>query len=278
MPERDHEKYRLPFTEDTERRRATFDEVAELYDRARPGYRPEIFDDLAALAGLGPHSRVLEIGCGTGQATVPLAERGCSIVAVEIGPQMVAVARRNLARFPRVEVVHAAFESWPLPSEPFDLVLSATAFHWIDPGVRVSKSADALRPGGTLATISTHHIQGGTESFFVEVQDCYNRWDRANPHGQALPTADAVPRDAEEIEKSDRFDALQFRRYEWEVSYSTAAYIDVKSTYSDLRKLAPDVRAGLLDCIARLIDARFGGHVVKRYLSELRVARSVAPR
>jgi len=103
-----------------------------------------MFDDLAA-AVVAPGARVLEIGCGTGQATVPLAERGYRIVAVELGTDMAAVARRNLAAFDAVEVVTAAYEEWPLPGEPFDVVFSATAFHWIDPAVRVSKSADALR-------------------------------------------------------------------------------------------------------------------------------------
>src|SRR5919108_4449878 len=127
----------MPAT-DRERRRATFDEAAELYDRARPGYPPALFDDLAELAGVGPGCRVLEIGPGTGQATVPLAERGCKIVAVELGEGLAAVARRNLARFPEVQVVTAAFEDWPLPAEPFDVVLAATSFHWIDPAVRVT--------------------------------------------------------------------------------------------------------------------------------------------
>ncbi|MBV9281092.1 MAG: class I SAM-dependent methyltransferase, partial [Chloroflexi bacterium] len=127
--------------------RRTFDQAAELYDRARPGYPRELFDDLTELAGIGPGCRVLEIGCGTGQATVPLAERGCQIVAVELGADMAAVARRNLARFASVTVVVSAFEDWPLPAGPFDAVVSATAFHWIDPAVRVTKAADALRPG-----------------------------------------------------------------------------------------------------------------------------------
>jgi ubiquinone/menaquinone biosynthesis C-methylase UbiE len=132
--------------EDRERLRATFDQAAELYDRARPGYPPALFDDLAGLAGIGPGSRVLEIGPGTGQATVTLAERGCRVVAVELGADLAAVAGRNLGRFPAVEVVTAAFEDWPLPGEPFDLVLAATSFHWLDPAVRVVKAADASDP------------------------------------------------------------------------------------------------------------------------------------
>ena len=94
-----------------ERRRATFDQDADQNDRARPGYPPALFDDLVELSGVGAGSRVLEVGPGTGQATLPLAERGCQIVAVELGPDLAPVARRKLARFPGVEIVTAAFET-----------------------------------------------------------------------------------------------------------------------------------------------------------------------
>ena len=269
----DADRFRNTSVEDAARLRVTFDEDAERYDRARPGYPPALFDDLAELAGVGPGCRVLEIGCGTGQATVPLAERGCEIVAVELGPELAAVARRNLAGFPAVQVVMAAFERWPLPPEPFDVVLSATAFHWIDPAVRVVKSADALRQGGTLATISTHHVAGGTEPFFADVQACYERWDPATPPGLRPPPADTVPMEDEEIEQSGRFEPPQFRRHVADQHYTTASYIDVLLTYSNHRAFAPDAQRGLLDCIAGLIDERHGGQIVKRYLSELRVAR-----
>lgn len=184
---------------------------------------------------------MLEIGPGTGQATIPLAERGCQIVAVELGPQLAAVARRNLARFPGVEVVTAAFEGWPLPSERFDLVLAATAFHWIDPEVRVAKAAMALRPGGWLATVATHHVAGGDDSFFAEAQDCYVRWDPATPpEGVALPATASIPRTSDELDRSCRFGPAQFRRYEWDLSYTTAGHLEVLRTYSGHREMGPE--------------------------------------
>jgi SAM-dependent methyltransferase len=263
---------------DRERRRSTFDEAAELYDRARPGYPTALLDDLVELAGIGPGSRVLEIGPGTGQATVPLAERGCRIVAVELGPQLAAVTRRNLASFPAVEVVTAAFEDWPLPPEPFDLVLSATAFHWIDPAVRVRKAADALRPGGSLATIATHHVAGGDEQFFVQAQACYERWDPETPPGGVpLPAAAGIPSSSDELDRSQRFGPAEFRRYEWELDYTTSSYLDLLTTYSGHRALGPQARSGLLDCIARLIDTAHGGRITKRYLTELRIAQALRP-
>jgi ubiquinone/menaquinone biosynthesis C-methylase UbiE len=64
-------------------RARTFDEVAELYDQARRGYPEQLFDDLFALAKIPPDkSHILEVGCGTGQATCSLARRGCHVVCV----------------------------------------------------------------------------------------------------------------------------------------------------------------------------------------------------
>jgi hypothetical protein len=150
--------------------------------------------------------------------------------------------------------------------------VSATAFHWLDPAVRATKAADALRPGGALATIATHHIAGGTEDFFIEVQACYERWDPATPLGLRLSTAAEIPLSAGDLERSGRFGPALFRRHEWELAYSTAAYVEVLLTYSDHRRLDPAVRQGLLDCIAHLIDSRFGGRIAKRYLTEVRIA------
>jgi SAM-dependent methyltransferase len=250
----------------------TFNEDAERYDRARPRYPAQMFDDLAA-AAVPPGARVLEIGCGTGQATVALAERGYRIVAVELGPEMATVARRNLARFDSVHVVTAAFEDWPLPDDPFDVVFSATAFHWVDPAVRVSKSAAALRRGGLLATVMTEHIAGGSEEFFAAAQDCYERFDPATPPGLRQRSASDIPKDDRELASSGQFGPATFHRYEWELSYTTAEYLDLLLTYSGHRALPAAQRRGLLNCVAGLIDRNHGGRVVKRYLTELRIAR-----
>ena len=139
--------------------------------------------------------------------------------------------------------------------------------------MRVVKAADALRPGGWLATISTHHIAGGDESFFAEAQTCYERWDpETPPGGVALEPAADIPHASDELDRSTRFGPARFRRYEWELPYTTASYLDLLRTYSGHRDLDPGSQAGLLGCIAHLIDSRHGGRIVKRYLTELRVA------
>lgn len=260
---------------DRERLRQTFTGDAELYDQARPCYPPALFDDLAHLAGTGGGCRVLEIGCGTGQATLPLAEQGCQIVAVELGPELASVARRKLERFP-VDVLNSTFEDWPLLADPFDLVIAATSFHWVDPLVRVTKSADALRLGGALATIATRHVAGGTDEFFAQVQDCYARFNPPTMEDERLQETADIPKDGSEIERSGRFGPVTFRRHEYEKTYSTQQYLDVLRTYSGHRLLTPDNRASLLRCIGHLINTRHGGHITKRYMFELQVAHRTA--
>jgi SAM-dependent methyltransferase len=258
---------------DEGRRRESFDEVADLYDRARPGYPDPLLADLWALAGLSSDSRVLEIGPGTGQLTVPLARTGCRIVAVELGAELAAVARRNLAGFDRVQVVAADFEDWPLPDEPFDLVVSATAFHWLHPQVRLVKSARALRPGGALAVIATHHVAGGTPGYDELAQTCYARWVGADP-GFRPPAADSVERD-DELDRSPLFGSPVTRRYLRDLPYTSRTYADLVGTYSNNLALSAETRAGLLACLTDLIDSRFGGHILKTVLTEMQVAAAV---
>src|ERR671910_1832171 len=108
--------------------RTTFDGAALLYDEVRPGYPEALFDDVEDLSGIPPGGSVLEVGCGTGQATVPLARRGYRILSVELGENLAAVARRNLADYPLVEVRTGDFEHYALQEGAFDLAVSATAY------------------------------------------------------------------------------------------------------------------------------------------------------
>lgn len=131
-----------------------FDAVAEAYDRVRPGYPAQLVDATCARAGLGPGSRVLEVGCGTGKLTAALAERGLVVDAVDPGGRLLARARARVDA--RTVTFHLGrFEDVSLPENAYEAVFSGTAFHWIDPDVGWSKAARLLRPGGVLALLQT---------------------------------------------------------------------------------------------------------------------------
>jgi SAM-dependent methyltransferase len=96
-----------------EARRTSFDAQAELYDAVRPLYPDALADDVIARGG----RRVLEIGTGTGQATVVFARRGASIVAIEPGPRLAAVLRREPLDQPERNRGDPAFERRPWPPD-----------------------------------------------------------------------------------------------------------------------------------------------------------------
>ncbi|MFH8488839.1 class I SAM-dependent methyltransferase [Streptomyces longisporoflavus] len=253
--------------------RGIFDGDAELYERARPRYPSGLVEALVRQARLGSGSRVLEIAPGTGQLTVPLARTGSALTAVELGPALAAVTRRNLAPYPRAHVEVGEFEAWPLPEEPYDLVVCATAFHWLDPAVRLPKMLGALRPGGTLAVVTTDHVAGGSAEFWVEVQGCYKRWDPdATEPGLRLTPESDVRADTAEFDRAAGLGPVTVRRFARDITYTADQYIDLLRTYSGHRALDEETRAGLLGCVRRLIEGTYGGAVTKRYLHELIMA------
>jgi SAM-dependent methyltransferase len=257
------------------RLRTTFDEAASLYDEVRPGYPEDLFDDIVSLSGIGPAGRILEIGCGTGQASVPFARRGYRILCIELGENMAALARRNLRGYPQAEVRIGAFEESPLEERAFDLAISATAFHWLDAAVAYPKAARALRDGGSLALFWNVHVHSeASEGFFEAAQRIYAReareiWDHSY---EGPPRAHEVPDRAGEIEGSGLFEAVTRRNYRWDETYDAEGYLRVLNTYSGHRSLNDEARERLFRGIADLIDNRFGGHIVKGYLTTLYVA------
>ena len=257
--------------------RATFEQVPELYDRARPNYPSQVFDDLVALAQLPTSARIVEVGCGTGQATMPLAQRGYQITCVELGEQLASVARSKLTGFPNVEVMNADFETWQPERTEFDAIVAFTALHWIAPDVRYTKTAALLREHGTLAIVSTRHVlPSHGDPFFVEVQGDYHAVVPDDPSTKAdaggPPAPDAVEDLSDEISAGGGFHNVGSRRYLWDVIYSADEYIAVLNTYSGHRALDDETRERLLSRIHQRIEARPHRCVRKTYLAMLNVA------
>jgi SAM-dependent methyltransferase len=256
--------------------RATFDVAAETYHAARPRYPAQLFDDLAALAGLAPGSRVLEVGPGTGIATLELARRGYVVDAIELGESLAAVARRTLEPHANASVRVGAFEQAEIEAGAYDLVTSATAWHWIDKDVGYVKAARALKPGGAFAPFSnTHTYSAAAGDFFEEVQQLYNRLtpEIAGEYEPLRRVEELPQRTREEIEASGLFGPVAVRHYSWDEPYTAASYIAVLNTYSGHLNLPDEKRRRLLDAIANLIDTRYGGRIVKGYGAILYVAR-----
>ncbi len=170
-----------------------FNEVPELYDRVWPTYPDQLFTDLVTITGMDEHSSVLEVGCGTGQATRSLAALGCSLIAVESGIAMAELARRRLAAFANVEIETATFEQWDDAGRCFDVLVAAAAWHWVDPAVGWSRAHDLIRPDGWMALMGNVVVRRADEAeVYGETADLHERFSPGNPDWGHPPLEDDV--------------------------------------------------------------------------------------
>ncbi len=260
----------------SDEQRLAFGRVAELYDRWRPSYPPPAIDAVLEYGGLTPGARILEVGAGTGKATELLAARGLAVLAIEPSSDMARLARDRCAGHPAVEVVEAEFEDW-VPSERRQALVSAAAWHWIDPAVRLSRAHATLVPNGTLAAIWS----------FPDWEQCAARESLRRAYRSAAPTLapdfpmhpDSEPTrltgDWEaEIDADGSFAEPLTLTFSWRRSYATDEYVGLLQTHQDHILLSDADRAVLLDAIARSID-HDGGAIELPLVTYVCLARSV---
>jgi SAM-dependent methyltransferase len=256
-------------------RAKSFDGLADLYERVRPGYPDAIFDRMIAFAALGSGARLLEVGTGTGKATLSFARRGFRILGLEPGANMAAIARANLAQFREVEIKTISFEDWAVEQGAFDLAFVAQAFHWLSPEHRIAKFAQALRRSGTLAIFGNTSVVKAVameeaigEAYRVHAPSLVAR-DQAG-HWYDSPQSPFF----QELRSSARFADATYEEVSWERTLSSATYVELASTYSDHSTLPDAQRARLLDAMAAVIDGQ-GGTVTLAYKTGLFLARAV---
>jgi SAM-dependent methyltransferase len=260
---------------DQRRLRMTFDSAADLYQRARPEYPEQLYEAMITAVGLDADDRLLEIGCASGKATLPLARRGLRITCVEPGAALAAVGRRNLATFPEVDVVQSTFEDIdPSEHEPFDLVFAATAWHWLDPAVRYRRTWELLRPGGHVAFWgATHVCPEGGDRFFADLQQVYDEIGEGLPEGAAYSRPGELPDQREDIEASGLFEPVLVRHFDWEVTYDADGYLELLDTFSGHIAMEPWQRRRLYSEIRRRLDERADGPLRRGWGAVLHVAR-----
>jgi trans-aconitate methyltransferase len=254
---------------ENDRLRETFNSAALEYDAIRPGYPSELIEDVIQLSGIPDHGQALEIGCGTGQATMPFAQRGYRITCLDIGADLIALAREKLSQYPDVVFQNISFEAWSAKAATFHLVFSATAFHWIPREVGYSKAALALMPGGALAVFSNSHPRPYS-GFFREVQPIYQRMvPEWNDPAQRPSTDEELKTTEAYIRSTGLFSSVVVKTYPWVQAYTSAGYIRLLNTYSNHLLLEDGRRQELYQSIADLIERRYGGVIERPYLALL---------
>ena len=254
-----------------------FGQVAELYDASRPSYPPAVVEELLRRAGARTGDRVLEVGAGTGKATLLFAARGLAVVAIEPSPEMAAVARRNCAPYPEVRIVESDFEPWDPGGQRFALLYSAQAWHWIEPEVGLERAHRALLPGGVLAPFWNRPAwrRSALRDELIEVYRA--AVPELEPSGPMHP-ANFSPLDGEdwvgEMAASRLFEHAEVVDFDWHVDYSADRYVDLLGTLSEVRLLEDSQRGRLLAGVHAAIECH-GGTLPLPMLTRLCLARAV---
>ena len=254
----------------------TFDEVAGIYDEVRPRYPKELTEDIVSLSKIPDGGRILEIGCGTGQATLSFAERGYSMLCLEPGKNLAEIASRNCQQYPNVTIKTVSFEDWDPGSELFDLLISAQAFHWIPKETGYPKAAKVLRDTGSIALFWNMYPDPDTE-FFRELQDVYREHapQLAEAFAQRDPFEVRIANREDEINATRLFERVVMRRYPCSVQYTGDQYVKLLETFSDHRKLEDTAKHGLYQAVRNLIE-RFGGTVTRPHVAVLFFAKKIS--
>lgn len=223
-----------------------FGEVAEQYDEARPSYPEELFDALVEYAALQPGDPVLEIGAGTGKATMPMVARGFAVTAVEPVPEMAAVLRKK-----GVDAVVTKFGEYD--GRGFRLAYAAQSWHWVrndDRYSRVARAADAVAVFWNVGREWTGAL--GSENDAV-----YEQYAPHLVHAVRDWNTDGV---LDELRAHGAFRDVEKRTFTWTHTYTTAEWLRLLGTHSDHRMLPDDVREPLHAAVGEVID-RHGGRV-----------------
>lgn len=236
----------------TQRRARSFDSLAEDYDTYRPGYPEELVIEVVDYAGRAVEHGVLEIGAGTGKATLAFAAEGLQITALEPGEPMAEVLHRRLAESSiadRVTVRIGVFEDFDESDGPFGLIYSAQAFHWTDPATRWPRLHSLLSPGGAAALFWNHWELDSGAHDVTAVRDLY-----AGYGPQVRPDLGEVEGEAErdsELQTLQHggFTDIDERTFTWQRSLETSAYLALLATTSQYAILPDDTRTGLLGAL-----------------------------
>lgn len=249
----------------------TFNEVADAFDRWRPAYVPELYQDLFAYRPIGPSSRALEIGIGTGQATRPVLETGCALTAAEPGDRLAGRAREKFRAFPKFTVVNETFQDFEAPQGQFDLIYAAASFHWIPEETGYPKAFGLLKSGGAFARFACHSdYRKGQEALFAAIQQVYAVYMPGSAPPPVYGEADAARRAA--LAEKYGFVDSTFRLYHRTRTYTGREYAALIGTYSDHIALGEVRCQELCGGVEEAID-RCGGIITLYDTIDLQLAR-----
>ena len=254
----------------------TFDTAASAYEIFRPGYVDELYKMIFDYITLNESSNAVEVGIGSGQATLPILKTGCRLTAVEYGAELSKLCREKFKDYPNFSVVTNKFENESFSDNMYELVYSATAFHWVPEDIGYAKVFSMLKSGGAFARFANHPYRDKgnlplceeMDRIYAEYYYKYYNKKQETPieysDEQALRIAN--------IAKQYGFVDIKHALFHRTRTFSASEYITLLGTYSDHIAIEEGIRKKFFSKIEDAIND-YSGSITIYDTIDLQLAR-----
>lgn len=227
-------------------KRFTFNENAANYDKWRPTYCKELFDDILQYSEPGKDKKAIEVGIGTGQATTPFLKAGCNVTAVELGSDLAEFSREKFKGYKNFSICNTSFEDFQCDDSSIDIIYSATAFHWIPEDIGYPKVMRLLKDDGTIAVFWNKPFAAREDDeLHQEIQRIYQKYIPSTT--RPIEHDSARYKGISETIKSYGFRDVEIKLYHQTRRFCAKDYICLLNTYSDHRTMPAHTKQ-LFEC------------------------------
>lgn len=236
---------------------ASFDVFAETYHSVRPGYPAQLYVDIKELCGFDSASRLLEIGAGSGIATVELVKVAGKIVAIEPGSHLAAIARKQTEGLQNAEILEGTFESFE-SSDRFDAILAFTAYHWIDEGIKYRKVLDLLDDAGSLVLVWNSFFLSDSAAT-AEVNKAYSEYlPEAYPDESTVAEVNEgvlakLHRREQEVVQNSLLYTVALRKYYTAYNYNAETYPKLLNTFPKIVEVSEEQRKKFFARVSEIV-------------------------
>lgn len=235
----------------------TFNAIYTEYDKWRPGYVKELYDDIFEAKEINASSNVLEVGIGTGQATLPILKTGCRLTAIELGDKLAEFSRNKFKNYDKFNVENMMFEDFQYVPNSFDLIFSATAFHWIPEDIGYTRVFDMLKSGGVFARFANHPYKDKKrDTIHTAFESIYEKYMPGSLGGDEYSEENA--KNISDIAYKYGFIDVTYRLYHRTRNFTADEYTSLLGTYSDHIAMEEATRMKFFNEIREAINANGG--------------------
>lgn len=263
----------MPFIKGLE---GTFDTVASSYEKMRPGYVDELYEMLFAYIPIHENSNVVEVGSGGGQATAPMLKTGCHLTAVEYGEHFSDLLKNKFREYKNFTVITGRFEETDFEKNAFDLVFSASAFHWIPEQIGYEKVYTMLKKGGAFARFANHPYRDkGNHALSLEIDQIYDEYYYRfyeKKTGELTEYSEEQAKERAMIAAKYGFTDVQYALFHRERIFTAKEYVELLGTYSDHIAIEEKIRGEFFAAIEAAIN-KHGGTFTVYDTIDLQLAR-----